>query len=580
MPCTTRTQRRPRRCGVAHEGGQLLARLVAAQAVQIDLAPGSPTGRGAAGAARRGRCRGGGSSGRRRCAAAIRRRTRRTALRAARPARRARAGAAAAPAAAGRTSARPRVAQRRAPADGCGEQRAALARCSAARCARRAGAPQLARCSARLRAARGAHARLRRRPRRAELGARLRGFTAAPARRTTPPAPRPTTRWSSTRTSTSCSAAFSALRQELVGARRLGRRPTDGCARGPPPRRSAPARARTHLARVDAGLRQRAAEHLLDARAGGAGCRGTAPRTPRAARPPSCSATIVLAPPPGESNTGARRSCCASARRAISITAASSARLAGPRPLMPLQRRRRWRVQQAGEAAEALEQRCAPAAARPGRASRCAAAAPAARRRPAPPGRGASSFSRGRASGGRSFSDMAWQCRAVGIRRAVRSDPARVSSQLDSATREHRPAGVLPDPALPPRRPRRRATSSTPSPTSRPRCRSARGELAPAIEARLLGLRRRRARDASSCAAGEAFGERNPELLQRVKRCAAARAGRRRRRATRVGDVVQFPTPDGQGRYAGVVREVRRRLAAVRLQPPAGRPAGDASKCN
>jgi FKBP-type peptidyl-prolyl cis-trans isomerase SlpA len=42
-----------------------------------------------------------------------------------------------------------------------------------------------------------------------------------------------------------------------------------------------------------------------------------------------------------------------------------------------------------------------------------------------------------------------------------------------------------------------------------------------------------------------------------------------------VGDVVQFPTPDGQGQYAGVVREVGDDgLAAVRLQPPAGRPAG------
>ena len=44
-----------------------------------------------------------------------------------------------------------------------------------------------------------------------------------------------------------------------------------------------------------------------------------------------------------------------------------------------------------------------------------------------------------------------------------------------------------------------------------------------------------------------------------------------------VGDVVQFPTPDGMGSYAGAVqsRSRRRRRGAVRLQPSAGRPARD-----
>ena len=45
-------------------------------------------------------------------------------------------------------------------------------------------------------------------------------------------------------------------------------------------------------------------------------------------------------------------------------------------------------------------------------------------------------------------------------------------------------------------------------------------------------------------------------MLQRVKRSLLQRAGRPRTRTTRVGDVVQFPTPDGQGAYAGVVREL------------------------
>jgi FKBP-type peptidyl-prolyl cis-trans isomerase SlpA len=80
------------------------------------------------------------------------------------------------------------------------------------------------------------------------------------------------------------------------------------------------------------------------------------------------------------------------------------------------------------------------------------------------------------------------------------------------------------------------------------------GELAPAVEKRLLGL-------AEGCherfelAAGEAFGERNPELLQRVKRRLLAEMGDPDETYA-VGDVVQFPTPDGQGAYAGVVREL------------------------
>ncbi|MBY0233605.1 MAG: FKBP-type peptidyl-prolyl cis-trans isomerase, partial [Burkholderiaceae bacterium] len=42
------------------------------------------------------------------------------------------------------------------------------------------------------------------------------------------------------------------------------------------------------------------------------------------------------------------------------------------------------------------------------------------------------------------------------------------------------------------------------------------GELSPAIEARLLGLAEG-TRTQFELAAGEAFGDRNPELLQRVK---------------------------------------------------------------
>ena len=80
------------------------------------------------------------------------------------------------------------------------------------------------------------------------------------------------------------------------------------------------------------------------------------------------------------------------------------------------------------------------------------------------------------------------------------------------------------------------------------------GQLAPAMEARLLGLTEG-TRTEFSLAPGEAFGERNPELLQRVKRSLLARMGDPDEHY-HVGDVVQFPTPDGQGSYAGVVREL------------------------
>ncbi len=80
------------------------------------------------------------------------------------------------------------------------------------------------------------------------------------------------------------------------------------------------------------------------------------------------------------------------------------------------------------------------------------------------------------------------------------------------------------------------------------------GQLAPAMEARLIGLVEG-TRQTFELAAGEAFGERNPELLQRVKLSLLHELGDADAEYG-VGDVVQFPTPDGQGAYAGVVREV------------------------
>jgi FKBP-type peptidyl-prolyl cis-trans isomerase SlpA len=80
------------------------------------------------------------------------------------------------------------------------------------------------------------------------------------------------------------------------------------------------------------------------------------------------------------------------------------------------------------------------------------------------------------------------------------------------------------------------------------------GELAPAMEARLIGLEEG-TRTTFELPAGEAFGQRNPDLVQRVKRGLLDELGDPDE-TYHVGDVVQFPTPDGAGAYAGVVREV------------------------
>lgn len=79
------------------------------------------------------------------------------------------------------------------------------------------------------------------------------------------------------------------------------------------------------------------------------------------------------------------------------------------------------------------------------------------------------------------------------------------------------------------------------------------GQLSPAIEARLVGLEEG-AEASFELPAGAAFGERNDDLLQRVKLALLHELGDPDAEYG-VGDVVEFATPDGQGRYAGVVRE-------------------------
>ena len=79
------------------------------------------------------------------------------------------------------------------------------------------------------------------------------------------------------------------------------------------------------------------------------------------------------------------------------------------------------------------------------------------------------------------------------------------------------------------------------------------GQLAPAIEQHLLGLAEG-AHESFDLPAGAAFGDRNPDMLQRVKLSLLRELGDPDAEYN-LGDVVQFPTPDGSASYAGVVRE-------------------------
>jgi FKBP-type peptidyl-prolyl cis-trans isomerase SlpA len=80
------------------------------------------------------------------------------------------------------------------------------------------------------------------------------------------------------------------------------------------------------------------------------------------------------------------------------------------------------------------------------------------------------------------------------------------------------------------------------------------GLLAPAIEQQLIGLAEG-AHEHFELPAGSAFGPHNPDMLQRVKLSLLHELGQADAQFA-VGDVVQFPTPDGQDTYAGLVREI------------------------
>ena len=99
------------------------------------------------------------------------------------------------------------------------------------------------------------------------------------------------------------------------------------------------------------------------------------------------------------------------------------------------------------------------------------------------------------------------------------------------------------------------------------------GQLSPAIEQRLIGLPEG-TRATFDLPAGEAFGERNPDLIQWVARKLLNELGDPDEQY-KVGDVVQFPTPDGMGQYAGAVQQVGGAADAVQFDfnhPLAGQP--------
>ena len=98
------------------------------------------------------------------------------------------------------------------------------------------------------------------------------------------------------------------------------------------------------------------------------------------------------------------------------------------------------------------------------------------------------------------------------------------------------------------------------------------GELSPAVEERLVGLEEG-AHASFDLPAGAAFGERNPDMVQWLARRELDSMGDPNERYE-VGDVVQLPTPDGLGQFAGVVQAVRDD-GALRLDfnhPLAGQP--------
>jgi FKBP-type peptidyl-prolyl cis-trans isomerase SlpA len=81
------------------------------------------------------------------------------------------------------------------------------------------------------------------------------------------------------------------------------------------------------------------------------------------------------------------------------------------------------------------------------------------------------------------------------------------------------------------------------------------GQLSPALEACLIGLPEG-TRTSFEMPAGSAFGERSPDMQQWMARQELTDMGVAGEQYA-VGDVLQFPTPDGGGQFAGSIVDFR-----------------------
>ena len=96
------------------------------------------------------------------------------------------------------------------------------------------------------------------------------------------------------------------------------------------------------------------------------------------------------------------------------------------------------------------------------------------------------------------------------------------------------------------------------------------GQLAPALEQRLIGLPEV-ARVTFDLEPGQAFGPRNPELIQSLARTLFDRHAQPGAQYA-AGDVLEFNAPNG-GRMAGVLKDQDRACVVIDFNHPlAGRP--------
>jgi FKBP-type peptidyl-prolyl cis-trans isomerase SlpA len=91
------------------------------------------------------------------------------------------------------------------------------------------------------------------------------------------------------------------------------------------------------------------------------------------------------------------------------------------------------------------------------------------------------------------------------------------------------------------------------------------GQMAEPLERRLQGLGEG-AEQVFELEPAQAFGERNPELVQRLSRAMLAANGEPGRRYV-PGDLLEFPAPNGD-RFAGVLKEIDDRGAVFDFNHP------------